>query len=174
MTTTALETNETRTPLRVVVAIIAVSALASLFLCWLVYYHAPADVAGTHLLFLPALNALLNALSSFALVTGFLFYPLQAHCIPPRGDVHGVCFFGAFSRHLHHQSRASRRHEVSWPGRDSRRLFSAAYFAHRPVGGGAADDSHYFFPVVERTISRPSPPRAVHFSRSGSMFRSRA
>jgi putative membrane protein len=70
---TALATNETRTPLSVVAAIIAISATASLFLCWLVYYHAPTDVTGTRLLFLPALNALLNGLSAIALVTGFLF-----------------------------------------------------------------------------------------------------
>src|SRR5271166_4105072 len=60
---TTLTTNENRTPLRIVAAIIALSGVASLFLCWLVYYHAPADVTGTHLLFLPALNAL-SALSS--------------------------------------------------------------------------------------------------------------
>ena len=69
----ALVTNETRTPFSVVAAIIVVSAVASLFLCWLVYYHAPTDVTGTHLLFLPALNALLNALSAIALVAGFCF-----------------------------------------------------------------------------------------------------
>ena len=63
----------TRTPISAIVAIIAISALASLFLCWLVYYHAPADVAGTQLLFLPALNALLNGLSAIALVIGFFF-----------------------------------------------------------------------------------------------------
>lgn len=73
MTTTTLTTNESRTPPAVVAAIIAISVVASLFLCWLVYYHAPADVTGTHLLFLPALNALLNGLSAVALVTGFLF-----------------------------------------------------------------------------------------------------
>jgi putative membrane protein len=70
---TTLTTNEARTPLGVVVAIVGISAVASLFLCWLVYYHAPADVSGTHLLFLPALNALLNGLSAMALVTGFCF-----------------------------------------------------------------------------------------------------
>ena len=43
-----------------VAAIIVVSALASALICWLVYFHAPTDVAGTHLLFLPATNALLN------------------------------------------------------------------------------------------------------------------
>src|SRR5258708_9664158 len=65
--------DSTRTPISAIVAIIAISAVASLFLCWLVYYHAPADVAGTQLLFLPALNALLNGLSAIALVIGFFF-----------------------------------------------------------------------------------------------------
>ena len=68
---TTLTANETRTPLSVVAAIIAISAAASLFLCWLVYYHAPTDVAGTHLLFLPAVNAVLNGLSAAALIVGF-------------------------------------------------------------------------------------------------------
>ena len=68
-----LPLNETRTPAGVVGLIVVISAIASLFLCWLVYYHAPADVTGTHLLFLPALNALLNGLSALALVTGFGF-----------------------------------------------------------------------------------------------------
>jgi putative membrane protein len=70
---TTLAVNETRTPPHLVAAIIAISAAASLFLCWLVYFHAPTDVTGTHLLFLPALNALLNALSATALVAGFGF-----------------------------------------------------------------------------------------------------
>jgi putative membrane protein len=73
VTTLPLAVNEARTPPQVVAAIIGVSIVASLFLCWLVYYHAPADVTGTHLLFLPALNALLNGLSALALVTGFCF-----------------------------------------------------------------------------------------------------
>ena len=67
-----LPTNETRTPFALVAAIIAISIAASLFLCWLVYKHAPTDIAGTHLLFLPALNALLNGLSAVALVIGFI------------------------------------------------------------------------------------------------------
>ena len=60
-----------KTPASVIAAIVLVSVAASAFLCWLVYYHAPTDVAGTHLLFLPALNAVLNGLSAFALVIGF-------------------------------------------------------------------------------------------------------
>ena len=70
---TTLTTNENRTPVSIIVAIVAISAIASLFLCWLVYYHAPADVTGTHLLFLPALNAFLNGCSAVALVAGFWF-----------------------------------------------------------------------------------------------------
>ena len=70
---TTVTSNQNRTPLRIVATIIAISAAASLFLCWLVYYHVPADPTGTRLLFLPALNALLNALSAIALVTGFCF-----------------------------------------------------------------------------------------------------
>ena len=72
-TISGLPANETRTPPAVIGGVIAVSAVASLFLCWLVYYHAPSDVAGTQLAFLPALNALLNGLSAAALVVGFSF-----------------------------------------------------------------------------------------------------
>jgi putative membrane protein len=59
-----------RTPLQIIVAIIGISVLASSFLVWLVYYHEPLDVAGTHLAFLPALNALFNTLCTIALIIG--------------------------------------------------------------------------------------------------------
>ncbi len=62
-----------RTPLHIVAAIIGVSAVASLFLAWLVYFHAPSDVAGTHLTFLPALNAVLNTCCTVALLFGLHF-----------------------------------------------------------------------------------------------------
>jgi putative membrane protein len=73
MTTTDLTVNEARTPLSVIAVIIAVSIAASLFLFWLIYFHPPVDLAGTQLAFLPALDALLNALAAIALVTGFVF-----------------------------------------------------------------------------------------------------
>jgi putative membrane protein len=82
--------NETRTPPAVVAGIIAVSALASLFLFWLIYFHPPADVSGTHLAFLPALNALLNGLAAIALVIGFGF--IRARNIP----AHRASMFTAF------------------------------------------------------------------------------
>jgi putative membrane protein len=60
-----------RTPPGVIAGIIGVSAAASALICWLVYFHAPTDVAGTHLRWLPLVNAVLNALATIALVTGF-------------------------------------------------------------------------------------------------------
>jgi putative membrane protein len=80
----------TRTPASVVVAILAVSAAASLFLCWLVYYHAPSDAAGAHLSFLPAVNATLNGLAAISLVAGFRF--IHAGRIMP----HRSAMFTAF------------------------------------------------------------------------------
>lgn len=76
--TTALETSlsqraEARTPPSIIAAIVGVSLVASAFICWLVYFHAPTDVAGTHLHSLPFVNAVLNALSTIALIVGFTF-----------------------------------------------------------------------------------------------------
>ncbi len=59
------------TPASVVWAILGVSVVASLFLFWLVYVHPPSDATHSHLLFLPALNAVLNGLAAIALVIGF-------------------------------------------------------------------------------------------------------
>lgn len=61
------------TPLNVVAAIVGISITASAFLVWLVYVHQPVDASGTHLAFLPALNAVLNALCTIALLVGFRF-----------------------------------------------------------------------------------------------------
>lgn len=56
-----------------VIGILLLSAAATAFLLWLLYvHHAPAEFRG-RLLFLPALNAVLNGLSAIALTTGFIF-----------------------------------------------------------------------------------------------------
>ena len=73
MQTLASEPTTYRTPPSMIAAIIGVSAAASLFLAWLVYYHQPADVAGTRLAFLPALNAAFNTLCTVFLLLGFRF-----------------------------------------------------------------------------------------------------
>lgn len=62
-----------RTPSSVVWTIIGISAAASAFLAWLVYYHAPVDMAGARLAFLPALDAVLNALCAVFLVMGYRY-----------------------------------------------------------------------------------------------------
>src|ERR1039458_7342737 len=59
-----------RTPPRVILSIMALSAAASALICWLVYFHTPTDVAGTQLRSLPLVNAVLNLLATIALVTG--------------------------------------------------------------------------------------------------------
>ncbi|HMG01842.1 MAG TPA: DUF420 domain-containing protein [Edaphobacter sp.] len=79
-----------RTPPSIIATIIAISALASAFICWLVYFHAPTDVAGTQLRSLPLVNAILNALSTVALLVGYRF--IRARQIPQ----HRAAMFTAF------------------------------------------------------------------------------
>ena len=79
-----------RTPASVIWSIIGVSALASLLLTWIIYFHPPTDVSGTHLAFLPALDAILNAVCTVFLLFGFRFIR--------RGNItaHRNSMFGAF------------------------------------------------------------------------------
>ncbi|AEU38091.1 DUF420 domain-containing protein [Granulicella mallensis] len=79
-----------RTPPSIIAAIIGISAVASLFLAWLVYYHQPVDVAGTHLRFLPALNAALNSLCTVFLLVGYRFIMQR------KITAHRNSMFGAF------------------------------------------------------------------------------
>ena len=69
--TSAPPKSSLRTPPRIIISIIAISAVASALICWLVYFHTPTDVAGTQLRSLPLVNAVLNAFATIALVTGF-------------------------------------------------------------------------------------------------------
>jgi putative membrane protein len=62
-----------RTPPSIIASIIGISAAASVFLAWLVYFHPPTDASGTHLAFLPALDAVLNALCAVFLLLGFRY-----------------------------------------------------------------------------------------------------
>jgi len=71
MTTVTSNNPNYRTPPAIIAAILGVSVVASLFLVWLVYYHPPIDAAGAHLAFLPALDAVLNALCAIFLLNGF-------------------------------------------------------------------------------------------------------
>jgi putative membrane protein len=55
-----------------IVAILLISAAASLFLFWLIYIH-PAAATSAQFAFLPALNAILNGLAAIALSIGYIF-----------------------------------------------------------------------------------------------------
>jgi putative membrane protein len=82
--------NSVRTPLRAILGIIALSTAASALICYLVYFHAPLDVAGTQLRSLPLLNAILNALSTYALLEGY------RHIRARRIKFHRLSMFAAF------------------------------------------------------------------------------
>ena len=69
MTVTAAPQSSTRPA---IAAILGISAVATLFLFWLIYVH-PAAATSEQYAFLPALNAILNGLSAIALLIGFTF-----------------------------------------------------------------------------------------------------
>jgi putative membrane protein len=56
-----------------IAGIIALSLAATLFLIWLIYVHTAPQAFATRLLFLPALDALLNGFAGICLVVGFFF-----------------------------------------------------------------------------------------------------
>ena len=73
MPTSVANPNQAAFPAGIAIgAILAVSALASAFLFWLVYAHHAPEAYAMRLRFLPALNALFNGLSAIALVVGLL------------------------------------------------------------------------------------------------------
>ena len=73
MSTAATTPNSRANTRPAIVAILAVSAAATLFLFWLIYQHPAADTASVKFTFLPALNAVLNGLSAIALLVGYTF-----------------------------------------------------------------------------------------------------
>ena len=99
-----------------IAAILAVSLAATLFLFWLIYIH-PAAATSTQYAFLPALNALLNALSATALLLGYTF--IRARRIP----AHRAAMFTAFgfstlflvSYILHHALHGDVRYPAGAP-----------------------------------------------------------
>ena len=69
--------NSTHTNTRAAVGgIVALSAAATAFLFWLIYFRETPPQFSDHLTFLPALNAVLNGLSAISMCVG-LFYIAQ-------------------------------------------------------------------------------------------------
>ena len=138
--TTPRERAEARTPPSVVVTIVLVSAAASALICWLVYFHAPTDVAGTELRSLPLVNAVLNGLSTVALLCGWWFIvhrKVRSH----RASM--------FSRELH----APWRDKVQPVERVVAILLEAARLAHSAFCRRAADHFDHLFPVAYGAVS---------------------
>jgi len=96
MSATLLNTkpNTLRTPPAIIATILVVSALASALICYLVYFHAPSDVTGTQLRSLPLLNAILNALSTVALLIGY-GYIMKRSLVPHRNAMFAAFFFSS-------------------------------------------------------------------------------
>lgn len=69
---TAPKSNRTSSE-RVIAAMIALSAAATAFLFWLIYVHTAPRAFADRLLFLPALDALMNGLAGICLISGLVF-----------------------------------------------------------------------------------------------------
>ena len=78
-------------PTAPIAVLIGISAVATLFLFWLIYVHPASDAAGRHYTFLPNLIALLNGFAAIALVVGYYF--IRHHRIA----AHRASMFTAFA-----------------------------------------------------------------------------
>jgi putative membrane protein len=114
------KTNTLRTPPAILATILVVSALASALICYLVYFHAPTDVAGTQLRSLPLLNAILNGLSTVALVIGYA-YIMKRNQVSHRNAMFAAFFFSSIflvsyltNFTLHGETHFNRQN-VWWP-----------------------------------------------------------
>jgi putative membrane protein len=119
-TQTSLPSSKLRTPPSIIATIILVSALASALICYLVYFHAPLDVAGTHLRSLPLLNAVLNALCTIALLIGFGY--IRSRRIPQHRAAMFTAFFFStiflvsyLTNFTLHGETHFNRHSAWWP-----------------------------------------------------------
>ena len=121
MTATAAANKPAAFPAGIAIgAILAVSALASAFLFWLVYAHHAPDAYGLKLRFLPALNALFNGLSAVALVVGFSFIKRKQVAAHRASMVSAFAFSTLFlvsyitNHYLHGEMRFPGPHNAVW------------------------------------------------------------
>lgn len=90
-----------------IAAILLISAAASTFLFWLIYFHPALDVTGKELAFLPGLDAVLNACSTIALVIGYRFIRARRITAHRRAMITAfafstlflVCYIGNYALH---------------------------------------------------------------------------
>jgi putative membrane protein len=104
MTTAVAPQSSTRPA---IAAILVISAAATTFLFWLIYFHPALDVSGKELSFLPALDAVLNGLAATALLMGYRY--VRAHRIKAHrtamitafafSTLFLVCYIGNYALH---------------------------------------------------------------------------
>jgi putative membrane protein len=126
---TAATTSSSRSSTRpAIIAILAVSAAATLFLFWLIYEHPAADTTRTQLAFLPALNALLNGLSATALLIGFTFIRARRIAAHRASMITAFAFSTLFlgSYILHHYLHG----DVKYPVHAFRTLYLSLLASH--------------------------------------------
>jgi putative membrane protein len=90
-----------------IAAILLISAAASAFLFWLIYVHPALDVSGKELSFLPALDAILNACASIAILMGYRFVRARRIAAHRRAMITAfafstvflVCYVGNYALH---------------------------------------------------------------------------
>ena len=107
MTTIAPTSTRRTSTAPAIAAILLISAAATAFLIWLIYFHPALDVTGKQLAFLPALDAILNACASLALLFGYRF--IRAHRITAHrrtmitafafSTMFLVCYIGNYALH---------------------------------------------------------------------------
>jgi putative membrane protein len=119
MGTTATKSEPKANTRPAILAILAISAAASLFLFWLIYQHPAADTARVKLQFLPALNAALNGLSAIALLVGFTFIRARKIAAHRASMITAFVFSTLFliSYILHHYLHGDVRYPIHAPYR---------------------------------------------------------
>ena len=139
-----------RTP---IASIVGISAVATLFLLWLVYVHPPSQEFATRLLFLPALNALFNAMKRHRAGYRILLHPQAQHRRSSCLDDDGLRLLVSVSRLLHHQPCAAWRDALFGPRSDSDRISRAADQPYTAVCHRATYGADHIFLLINWSVS---------------------
>ncbi len=136
-----------------IATIIGISVVATLFLLWLVYVHPPSQEYASRLLFLPALNALFNAMSAAALVIGYSYIRKRNIAAHRASMLTAFAFSSLFlvSYITNHALHGEMRFRRTWPD-----PYCISRAAHQPcavVGRSVADGAHHIFPFALRPVS---------------------
>lgn len=90
-----------------IAAILFISAAATTFLFWLIYFHPALDVSGKELSFLPGVDAILNGCAAIAILMGYRFIRARRIVAHRRAMITAfafstlflVCYVGNYALH---------------------------------------------------------------------------